>query len=76
MKSSKKTSYEIDQGEEYELWMLISQVRKELLLVSDRELKKRFGISTAVERSLGKVQERDSSILVGMPKETFSFLLV
>jgi len=38
--------YEISQDEEIELWMLLSQVRKELLMVSDRELKKRFGIST------------------------------
>lgn len=38
--------YEISQDEELDLWMLLSQVRKELLMVSDRELKKRFGIST------------------------------
>ena len=32
--------------EEFEVWLLLSQVRKELLMASDRELKKRFGIST------------------------------
>lgn len=35
----------IGQDEEIELWALISQVRKELLTASDRELR-RFGIST------------------------------
>ncbi|MFO8101801.1 MAG: MarR family transcriptional regulator [Dehalococcoidia bacterium] len=32
--------------EELGVWMLLSQVRKELLMASDQELKKRFGIST------------------------------
>ena len=35
----------IGQDEEIELWALISQVRKELLTASDRELR-RFGVST------------------------------
>ncbi len=35
----------ISQDEEVELWALLSQVRKELLTASDRELR-RFGIST------------------------------
>ena len=46
MNSEDEAYYAINQDEEYELWILISQVRKELLTVSDRELKRRFGIST------------------------------
>ncbi len=46
MNPLEEVPYEINQDEEYELWILISQVRKELLMVSDRELKRRFGVST------------------------------
>lgn len=46
MNPAEEAHYEINQDEEYELWTLISQVRKELLMVSDRELKRRFGISS------------------------------
>ncbi|MCP4612808.1 MAG: winged helix DNA-binding protein [Planctomycetes bacterium] len=45
MNSSEETHHEITQDEEYEIWILIAQVRKELLMVSDRELK-RLGISS------------------------------
>ena len=45
MNSAEEPQYEISKDDEIELWALISQVRKELLTASDRELK-RLGIST------------------------------
>jgi DNA-binding MarR family transcriptional regulator len=45
MSPAEEPQYEISQDEEVELWALLSQVRKELLTASDRELR-RFGVST------------------------------
>lgn len=45
MREPEEVNTHPSQPEEIELWVLISQVRKEILMASDRELK-RFGVST------------------------------
>ncbi len=37
--AAKQKTYDISEEEEFELWILISRVRKELLMASDRELR-------------------------------------
>ncbi len=43
--AGQKKAYEIDEEDELDLWILISRVRKKLLMASDRELK-RSGLSS------------------------------
>lgn len=52
---------EITTQEQLSVWMLLSQVRKELLMVSDQELKKRFGVSTVQMGVLYALNEASES---------------